>query len=68
MIKSRLTQLKFNFIGEGVTANFMPNENDIEEIKNYSIEIINKVKTILFTIYNYIVKSILCLDWYYSKD
>ena len=44
MIKSRLTQLKFNFIGEGVKANFMPNENDIEKIKKYSIEIINKIK------------------------
>lgn len=44
MIKTRLSQLRFNFIGDGIKSTFMPNEDNIEEIKKYALEIIQKIK------------------------
>ncbi len=44
MIKSRLSQLKFNFIGDGIKVNFMPNDDDIKSMKKYAMEIIQNIK------------------------
>ena len=45
MIKSRLEQLKFKFIGDGQCVNFMPSDTDISNIKAYARKIVSNIKS-----------------------
>ncbi len=44
MIKTRLSQLKYNFFGDGIKANFMPSDEDLQSIKEYAIGIASEIK------------------------
>lgn len=44
MIRSRLSELKFSFVGDGVRVNFKPDENDLNIIKAYALEVAEKIK------------------------
>lgn len=44
MIKSRMQHLRYDFVGDGVKANFMPDEEDIAKMKAYALEVAAKIK------------------------
>ena len=44
MIKTRLSQMRYNFIDEVYKVNFMPTEEDMEHMKQYAIEIVSNIK------------------------
>lgn len=44
MLKSRLEQLKFKFIGDGFKVLFMPTEADLENMRIYANEIASNIK------------------------
>ena len=44
MIKSRMQHLKYNFICDGIKANFMPTDEDIANIKAYACEVAKNIK------------------------
>lgn len=44
LIKDRLCGIKYNFIGDGFKVNFMPTDEDLNNMKNYALEIVNNVK------------------------
>lgn len=44
MMKNRLEQLKFKFVGDGQRTNFMPSDSDIERIKSYAKEVVSYIK------------------------
>ncbi len=44
MIKSRLSQLKYKFIGDGVKANFQPTDDDLKSMEDYCMQILKEIK------------------------
>lgn len=44
MIKSRLEQLKYRFIGDGLKVNFTPAEEDLAAMKAYAGQIVSSIK------------------------
>lgn len=44
MVKARLEQLKFQFVGEGVKAVFLPTEEDLQRMEEYALEAASQMK------------------------
>ena len=44
MVKARLEQLKFQFVGEGVKAVFLPTEEDLRRMEDYALETASQMK------------------------
>ena len=44
MVKSRLEQLKFQFVGDGVRAVFLPTEEDLRRVEEYALEVASGMK------------------------
>lgn len=44
MIKTRLSQLKYKFIGDGLKVNFEPTCDDLKSMEDYCMQIVNEIK------------------------
>ena len=44
MLKTRLSDLKYKVLGDGIKVNFMPDEADLQTMADYAVQVANMVK------------------------